>query len=291
MKAPQHRWPRRVCAALAGWVAALAFPVSAAPTVQGWLNFGPDVPGEAVSPGHENWLDFEGAEATGAPPLPGSTLNLRRRIDKASPLLMKACAMGKHFPRVELHVCKTVEGEPKLFWALTLTDVLVSSYKNLGDGSVREELELAHAGIRMTYYQIDNPQAPPLTTALPYAGDADGDGMPDAFETQFSLLLHTEDGDQDADKDGLTNFEEFQVGTDPTKGTSFFKATTTTGPAGMTITWNSIPGASYRILYSPNLGEAFEPVATVTAEGTSTSHGVPRAGSTGFYKVEKVPAP
>jgi hypothetical protein len=143
----------------------------------------------------------------------------------------------------------------------------------------------------MTYYQIDDPSAPPLVTDLPYTGDADGDGMPDGFETQFGLLLHSDDRDLDADNDGLTNFEEFQVGTDPTKGTSFFKATTEIGPDTMTISWNSVPGASYQVLYSANLGQPFQPVATVTAAGPTCSHSVPRAGQTGFLRVQKVEAP
>lgn len=297
MKAPHHRWPRRVCAALAGWVAALAFPVSAAPAaLQGWLNFGPDYPGEATGPGHEGWLDFLGAAALGGPPLPGSTLTLSRRIDKASPLLMKACATGHHFPKVELQLCKLGEGKPQLFWTLTLTDVMVSSYKNSGEGGstggpALEDLEIVHTGVRMTYYQIDDPSALPLITDLPYTGDADGDGMPDAFETQFGLLLHSDDRDLDADNDGLTNFEEFQVGTDPTKGTSFFKATTEIGPDTITISWNSVPGASYRVLHSANLAEPFLPVATVTAAGPTCSHSLPRVGKTGFFRVEKVEAP
>lgn len=299
MKTTPHRRPRRAFAALAGWVAALAFPVSAAPeppAVQGWLNFGPEIPGESVSPGHEGWLDFEGAAATGSPPLPASSLTLRRRIDKASPLLMKACATGKHFPKVDLHLCKTVEGNPTLFWALSFKELLISSYKNSGAGGSTgtppmEELEVVHTGLRMTYYQIDDPRALPLTTVLPYTGDADGDGMPDAWETQFALLLHSVDGNLDSDNDGLTNLEEYQVGTDPTKGTSFFKAVTETTETGLTITWNSVPNASYRILYSPNLGEPFEPVATVTATGTTHSHTQPREGKVGFFRVEKVEVP
>ncbi len=296
MKAPHHRWPRRVFAALAGWVAALAFPVSAAPTLQGWLNFGPDVPGEATSPGHEGWLDFDGAAATGGPPLPGSVLSLHRRIDKASPLLMKACAQGKHFPKVTLQLCKMEEGKPQLFWTLTLTDVMVSSYKCSGGGGGAgtppdEELELIHTGVRMTYYQTDNPGALPITTDLPYTGDADGDGMSDAFETQYGLQLNSDDGGQDADHDGMTNLEECQVGTDPTKGTSFFKAITEVGPDTITITWNSVPGGVYRVLYSPNLTEPFQPVATLTASGPTHSHTQPRTGKGGFFKVEKVEVP
>jgi type VI protein secretion system component Hcp len=296
MKIPHHRWPRRVFAALAGWVAALAFPVSAEPALKLWLSLGPPIPGESADPLHTGWLDVQAASATGNPPLPGSTLTLRRRIDKASPLLMKACATGTHFPKVDLHVAKEAEGQPKLFWALTLTDVMVSSYQNSGEGGLTglpalEDLGLVHTGVRMTYYQIDDPGALPVITNLPYTGDADGDGMPDAWETQFALLLHSDDRDMDSDNDGLTNLEEFQVGTDPTKGTSFFKATTETTADGLTITWNSVPNASYRILYTPDLGTPFEPVATVTADGPSCSHSLPRAGSTGFFRVEKIEVP
>ena len=49
--------------------------------------------------------------------------------------------------------------------------------------------------------------------ALP---DADGDGMPDAWETEHQLNPHDmADGAQDSDKDGYTNIEEFLNQTDP----------------------------------------------------------------------------
>ncbi|WP_052573393.1 type VI secretion system tube protein Hcp [Haloferula sp. BvORR071] len=292
MKTPHHRWPRRIFAALAGWVAALAFPVSAAPAIHGWLSFGPEVPGESTSPGHLEWMDFEAASVAGASPLPGSELRIRKEIDKASPLLMKACATGKVFEEAKVHWAVESEKLPSVFFSLVLRKVRVISVKHEGPngnagGPPFEDLELAHDGVRMTYIQLSDPTQLPLITNLPYTGDADGDGMPDSFEEQYGLQVHSDDGDLDSDNDGLTNLEESQVGTDPTKGTSFFKATAEPSPAGLVLTWNSVPGGKYNILYSATLAEPFEVIETVQATGPSTSHTLPRAGIKGFYQVEK----
>ena len=46
--------------------------------------------------------------------------------------------------------------------------------------------------------------------------DSDGDGMPDAWETQHGLdPQNGEDGALDSDGDGYTNVEEYLNGTDP----------------------------------------------------------------------------
>lgn len=47
------------------------------------------------------------------------------------------------------------------------------------------------------------------------AGDADGDGMADAWESAMGLDPSVFDAHDDADGDGLTNLEEFWLGTDP----------------------------------------------------------------------------
>ena len=48
--------------------------------------------------------------------------------------------------------------------------------------------------------------------------DADGDGLPDAWEKRYGLNVNGDatDATADADGDGFTNLEEFQAGTDPT---------------------------------------------------------------------------
>lgn len=56
----------------------------------------------------------------------------------------------------------------------------------------------------------------PEYTGQPYA-DADGDGMPDEWETRYGLDPHDpSDSNDDLNGDGYTNIEEFINGTDPT---------------------------------------------------------------------------
>ncbi|QJE96742.1 type VI secretion system tube protein Hcp [Luteolibacter luteus] len=292
MKTILHRLPRLI-AAIAGVLGLIGY---ASAEVRGWVWVDEEIPGEATDSGHEKWLAISSFSATGNDPLPGSSITLRRSIDKASPLLMKACVSGQVFPEVQLHVAQVLEGKPSLFWSLTLKDVRISSCKNAGENGsantpLQEEVKIIPAGIRMTYYQLSEPSAPALVTILPYTGDVDGDGMSDEFETRFALLLHSDDGNLDLDGDGLTNLEESRLGTDPTKGSSFFKATAGPGPGGpneLVITWNSVPGGVYKVKYSPDLLLPFQEIATVTAIGETCSHPVVRGGALGFYKVEKV---
>jgi hypothetical protein len=49
----------------------------------------------------------------------------------------------------------------------------------------------------------------------PNLTDSDGDGMDDYWEIQNGLNALSDDANEDADNDGLTNLEEYQYGTDP----------------------------------------------------------------------------
>jgi hypothetical protein len=50
----------------------------------------------------------------------------------------------------------------------------------------------------------------------PGGGDADGDGMPDVYESQYTCLsVNTADATADPDGDNYTNITEYQIGTNP----------------------------------------------------------------------------
>jgi hypothetical protein len=60
--------------------------------------------------------------------------------------------------------------------------------------------------------------------AASYVGDADGDGLPESFETQYGLNPNDPNGNNgaagDPDGNNLTNLQEFQRGTNPTNADS-----------------------------------------------------------------------
>jgi len=62
-------------------------------------------------------------------------------------------------------------------------------------------------------------QATVVTALFNLAPDDDGDGLPDSYERQYAFLnlQDATDADADQDGDGVTNLQEYQMGSDPTK--------------------------------------------------------------------------
>lgn len=58
------------------------------------------------------------------------------------------------------------------------------------------------------------------TTLLADSTDSDNDGIFDVYESQFGLSVGSNDANLDPDGDGLTNLEEFNLGTSPTAADS-----------------------------------------------------------------------
>ncbi|HXF10416.1 MAG TPA: hypothetical protein VN625_06490, partial [Desulfuromonadaceae bacterium] len=86
------------------------------------------------------------------------------------------------------------------------------------------------------------------------ATDSDGDGMDDAWETNYFGTL-ARDGTGDFDGDGASDLFEFLTGTDPTDPASLFKGTIVFGQHP-TINWPLKPGTSYRVQFKNDLGDA-----------------------------------
>ena len=86
-----------------------------------------------------------------------SDLNFTHQLDKASPLLMLACATGQHIKDATITVRKAGEGQQE-YLVVTMTDLLVTSVSTSGsDGETpMESVSLAFAKVDLEY----RPQKP-----------------------------------------------------------------------------------------------------------------------------------
>jgi len=119
--------------------------------------------------------------------------------------------------------------------------------------------------------------------------DLDGDGMDDTFEkTNFGDLTHN--GSDDSDGDGVSDWMEFKLGTNPMNPDSRFRpqASVTLGTGETTITWESAPGRSYRVQYKDDLSETNwnDLTGGVLVNGSSATGRDTRAGTSNhrFYR-------
>jgi hypothetical protein len=90
--------------------------------------------------------------------------------------------------------------------------------------------------------------------------DTDGDGIPDAWESQHGLDPNNPaDALLDSDSDGLSNLEEYLSGTDPTDSQSRFAIIRITADDadGTLIEWSSVEGQLYSVERSTALDSGF----------------------------------
>jgi hypothetical protein len=123
-----------------------------------------------------------------------------------------------------------------------------------------------------------------------FNADLDSDGMPDWWEQQY-FAGHV-DGSADSDGDGLMNRDEYLAGTVPTNNASSFGIVSVDG---FSVTWATVPGKTYKILYADTLaGSWLEdlPSSQITAQAgqnTLTYTDTTAAGQTQrFYRVRLV---
>ncbi len=107
-----------------------------------------------------------------------------------------------------------------------------------------------------------------LTDIVDPPDDADGDGMPDAWEARHGLLADW-NGDrfEDEDDDGLSNYAEYRAGTDPTNSQSRFLVELPARGAepfddARRLQWDSVRYRSYTVWRSTNLVEGFQVAAS-----------------------------
>jgi len=127
--------------------------------------------------------------------------------------------------------------------------------------------------------------------------DADGDGLPDAWEVQhFGTLTNGASGDNDSD--GVSNLNEFYGLTQPTNGTSRFAITSITQVGGTAVVaWAAAPWAHYRVDGGTNLAGAqwyalTNRLRAQSTAGTETHQvPVPLTGTANVFRVEYLISP
>jgi type VI secretion system secreted protein Hcp len=88
-------------------------------------------------------------------------LNIMKKTDKASPVLMKACATGDHYDKARLILRKATgkDQQQQQFVVYTLTGAFISSFSlsgaSGGDTTPTESLSIDYATIKFEYWYQD----------------------------------------------------------------------------------------------------------------------------------------
>ena len=121
--------------------------------------------------------------------------------------------------------------------------------------------------------------------------DADGDGIPDAYEIEiFGSTTNIGIG-TDWDNDGFIDTDEYRAGTSPTNAASLLKVVESlpqSAGGGVVIRWQSATGRVYGVSRSTNLLAGFDKLATnlpaVPTENVWTDTVPPQVG--GHYRID-----
>lgn len=99
--------------------------------------------------------------------------------------------------------------------------------------------------------------AAPGAFTLTILADADGDGMPDAFESANNLNpASAADASKDADGDGAANLQEYLAGTHPGNAASVLRATIQRSAASVQISFVAVANKIYQVEFSDDLSSA-----------------------------------
>ncbi len=277
----------------------LLMAVSARGQTAGWLDFEGLIKGESLETNHEQWIEIGGFNIGGElNTAAAGKLGFTKRLDRASPPLTLACAKGTRFAKatLDLNYYAPDTGRPAPA-RIEMEDVLVSAIAISAGGDVpTETFDLSFGRIVFTYYYdhftsvVSNYDFRFKTGSVGSGTnpDTDSDGLPDAWERTYGFSVGTNESAGDADGDGFTNLEEFQLGTHPKSGTSFFRAElapASGSPGNYQLSWNSVAGKVYVIEWSPDLITPFATLRTVTASATTSTAAITNTGNVGFYRV------
>lgn len=225
---------------------------------------------------------------------PPGSFSIHKNYDKSSPTLAKRCADGKHIKEAKLVLREPSSdpGSPTIICVITMSDVLVSSFgssSQAGQEQPTETFTLNFSRIYFHYYAADGSDSTASLSLDQITLDSDGDGMSDAWEEHYGLPADRDNSKDDRDRDGLTDLQELRLGLNPISDSSRFAAAAGNvqgDPSSIDITWDSVPGVSYVIEWSPDLGQKFEALGgSRVADSSSTTVRITKSGPTGFFRV------
>ncbi len=119
-------------------------------------------------------------------------------------------------------------------------------------------------------------------------GDVDGDGLTNLSEYQTGTNLF----DGDSDGDGINDGDEVFAGTSPLDPSSLFRTLAieaVEGERAVRIAFTSVPGRSYRLLYSPDMEHWKPSSGVVIATCFVSTLQIPSFFNREFFRVEVLP--
>ena len=123
-------------------------------------------------------------------------------------------------------------------------------------------------------------------------GDADGDGLPDAWELANGTNPNVPDAAADPDGDGHSNWQEYLAGTSPTNAASVLRLTAQVTPDGSPLLgFTASSNHAYSLLGVPALGQTWQTLTNIPAAPTSRLLWITNAPSdTRFFRLLTPPA-
>jgi hypothetical protein len=119
--------------------------------------------------------------------------------------------------------------------------------------------------------------------------DSDGDGIPDAWESQYGFNpANAADGLLDRDGDGMSNWAEYIAGTDPTNALSYLRVSLNAHTGAATISFGAVSNKTYTVQYTENLAAGlWQKLADVPARSDNREEMIadPAWTTNRFYRV------
>jgi GH25 family lysozyme M1 (1,4-beta-N-acetylmuramidase) len=178
-----------------------------------------------------------------------------------------------------------------------LNDTLVAQYTNTtaytnGTILIGYSDNTASIGGANNFVIFDNVRVETLNP------DADGDGLPDAWETQY-FGSNSANPNADADNDGMSNLSEYLAGTNPTNSASGFRMLAAVRTNNdIRLDWTTVGGHRYAVqirtnsIGSPAAFLDVSPVISVPGSNEGSTNYVHLGGATNpaaFYRIRLVP--